>query len=174
MIATVAAKKGPKVTNKVFFDMSVCGESAGRIVMGLYGNTVPKTVENFRALCTGEKGKGKTGKPLHYKGSKFHRVTPGSMCQGGDIIKGDGTGGESIYGEKYPDEWWWNGWLAHTDPYMVSMTNFGKDTNNSQFFITTSRQPAYDGKNVVVGKVFKGEEFVTAIEAVGSADGTMS
>jgi peptidylprolyl isomerase len=100
-------------------------------------------------------------------------VVPGAVCQAGDITKGDGTGGESIYGETYPDEWW-GGWLAHTDPFLVSMTNFGKNTNNSQFFITTARQSKYDGKNVVVGRVYKGEEFVTAIEALGSADGSVS
>ncbi|GMP96981.1 hypothetical protein CsSME_00045401 [Camellia sinensis var. sinensis] len=89
---------------KVFFDMAVGGQLAGKIVMELYADTTPRTAENFRALCTGEKGVGKSGKPLHYKGSSFHRVIPRFMCQGGDFTAGNGTGGESIYGSKFADE----------------------------------------------------------------------
>lgn len=157
------------VTKKVFFDVSIDGDMVGRIVMGLYGNQVPKTVENFRALCTGEKGEGKAKKPLHYKGCKFHRVIPAFMCQGGDMTNGDGTGGESIYGEKFEDE---DFKIKHTKEGLLSMANAGKDTNNSQFFITTKATPHLDGKHVVFGEVLEGYDVVKKMEAVGDASGT--
>eukprot|EP00994_Dinema_validum_P004459 NODE_2511_length_684_cov_409.900787_g2054_i0.p1 GENE.NODE_2511_length_684_cov_409.900787_g2054_i0~~NODE_2511_length_684_cov_409.900787_g2054_i0.p1 ORF type:complete len:195 (-),score=68.54 NODE_2511_length_684_cov_409.900787_g2054_i0:98-625(-) len=158
----------------VFFDMSVGGAPAGRIEFELYADAVPKTADNFRALCTGEKGMGKMGKPLHYKGSAFHRVIPGFMCQGGDFTSGDGRGGESIYGAKFQDESFAGKAGKHTGKGCLSMANAGPNTNGSQFFVCTGNTPHLDGKHVVFGRVIKGMDVVDKVEKCGSGNGKTS
>ncbi|PCH36779.1 hypothetical protein WOLCODRAFT_140583 [Wolfiporia cocos MD-104 SS10] len=152
----------------MYFDVTIGGKPAGRIVMQLYDDIVPKTAENFRALCTGERGEGKSGKPLWYKGCTFHRVIKGFMIQGGDFTAGNGTGGESIYGEKFEDE---NFEAKHSKRFLLSMANAGPGTNGSQFFITCNSTPHLDGKHVVFGEVIRGKSVVRAIENTPTSSG---
>ena len=153
---------------RVFMDIQIGSREPKRIEIELYKNMVPKTAENFRALCTGEKGVGQSGKPLHYKGSTFHRLIKDFMLQGGDFTAGNGTGGESIYGEKFEDE---NFKCKHKKRGDLSMANAGKNTNGSQFFITFKKTEWLDNAHVVFGRVTKGLEYLDELESVPTESG---
>ncbi len=153
-----------KANPRCFFDITADGAPVGRLEFELHADVVPKTAENFRALCTHEKGYG-------YKGSTFHRVIPGFMCQGGDFTNHNGTGGKSIYGDRFEDE---NFELKHTSDGLLSMANAGPGTNGSQFFITTAVTPWLDGKHVVFGRVAEGMDVLKKVEALGSRSGATS
>jgi len=162
-----------EVTSRAYFDVSIAGRPEGRIVIGLFGNVTPKTVKNFETLCLGTEQIGKLR--LSYKDSTFHRIIPNFMIQGGDFVRGDGTGGRSIYGTeidgRFPDE---NFQLKHVGPGVLSMANAGSNTNGSQFFITTKRTPHLDGRHVVFGTVIDGWDVVKKIEDCGSSSGRPS
>ena len=161
------------MSNKVFFDISINDAPAGRITFKLYSDIVPKTADNFRQLCIGGKTTIVNGKefPLSYKGTIFHRVIPQFMLQGGDFTNFNGTGGVSIYGNKFADE---NFSVKHTKPFLLSMANAGPNTNGSQFFITTVPCSWLDGKHVVFGEVTEGQKLVQQIEGLGSGSGKTS
>ncbi|KAI4367713.1 hypothetical protein MLD38_023421 [Melastoma candidum] len=154
-------EESPEITHRVYLDVAIDGQHLGRIVIGLYGQVAPRTVENFRALCTGEKGKIASGKKLYYKGTPFHRIVSGFMIQGGDIIHGDGKGYESIYGGTFKDDKFK---LKHSHAGVVSMVNTGPDSNGSQFFITTVKASWLDGEHTVFGRVIQGMDIVYVIE----------
>ncbi|CAL0304283.1 unnamed protein product [Lupinus luteus] len=160
-LAEEKVEEDHEITHRVFLDVDIDKQRLGRIVIGLYGHVVPKTVENFRALCTGEKGESASGLKLHYKGTPLHRIISGFVIQGGDIVHHDGKGSGSIYGGTFPDE---NFKMKHSHAGVVSMANSGPDSNGSQFFITTVKAYWLDGDHVVFGKVVEGMDIVFAIE----------
>jgi peptidylprolyl isomerase len=154
---------------RVFLEIAIGPKIIGKLIIELYTNKVPRTAENFRMLCTGEKGVGRSGANLDYKGCQFHKVVSGFLVQGGDFITNDGTHNESVYGPRFEDE---NFSVPHDDRGILSMANTGRNTNGGQFFITFGKTPWLDGKNVAFGKVIEGRELLDEIEAVGTKSGT--
>ncbi|UXI18133.1 Plasminogen activator inhibitor 2 [Sarcoptes scabiei] len=153
-----------KLRPRCFFDISIDSQNVGRIVFELFDDVCPKTCENFKALCTGERGVGMmTQKPLHYKNISFHRIVKNFIIQSGDFSQGNGKGGESIYGGTFEDE---SFHFKHEKPFLLSMANKGKNTNGSQFFITLAPAPHLDGVHVVFGHVISGKELVSSIADV--------
>ena len=169
VVGTISGQEGSEplapITRKVFMDIEIGGEAAGRIVYGLYGDVVPKTTENFAEICKGDHFSKHLKKNLTYEKSPFHRIIPGFMAQGGDITKGNGQGGESIYGKKFADE---NFDISFEKPYLLAMANSGKNTNGSQFFITFEVTSWLNGHHVVFGEVVEGFELVDEMEKQGS------
>ncbi|KAI8468030.1 MAG: cyclophilin-type peptidyl-prolyl cis-trans isomerase [Monoraphidium minutum] len=166
-----ADRPDTSVTHRCFLDVQGEKGRGGRLVVGLYGNLAPRTADNFRALCSGEKGAGQVAERLHFKGSPFHRIIPGFMAQAGDITQGNGMGGESIYGEAFEDETFKG---THAGRGTLAMANAGPDTNGSQFYITFGPAPHLDGKHVVFGQVEAGWDTLAFLEGVGSNAGTPS
>lgn len=177
-----AEEKANRVNPVVWFDISLAnsdepmskGEAVGKITMELFADTAPKTVENFRCLCTGEKGVGANGFPLHYSNNIFHRIVGGYMMQGGDITRENGTGGESIYGPTFADEPEAFSARKHDARGLLSMANAGVGTENSQFFILFEPAEWLDGKHSVFGKVISGDEVLEKVEACGTSSGKPS
>lgn len=168
-VAHLCRRTLPDITHRVYFEISIDGKSAGTITFGLFGLELPKAVDNFRGLAACDRGKGKiTGKDLCYKGSLFHRIIPDFGIQGGDFTHNDGTGGESIYGGRFKDE---SHRVPHNRKYLLSMSNKGKDSNGSQFFINTVKTQWLDGKNPAFGIVLDGSEVVQKIERTGTYGG---
>lgn len=153
---------------RVWLEISIDGAPAGRIVIELFANVVPRTAENFRMLCTGEKGVGRSGAKLHYKGCKFHRIIPHFIIQSGDFIANDGTQNESVYGRTFEDETYS---VQHDQPGIVSMANSGRHSNGGQFFITLVKAPWLNGRHVAFGKVIEGMDIVDLIQAAGTSSG---
>lgn len=154
---------------RVWLDITIDGAAAGKITIELFSDKVPKTAENFRLLCTGEKGVGRSGAKLHYKGCRFHRIIPHFIVQSGDFIANDGTQNESVYGQRFEDE---NFSVKHSEPGIVSMANSGRNSNGSQFFITLSKASWLDSRHVAFGRVIEGLDIVELIQAAGTSDGT--